>query len=141
MKKQVIIIGIDPGTITGIAVWDILPQEFAWITSEPIHIALVIILEYHKIYGNDMLVRWEDARKRKWFGKNSTAKIQGAGSIKRDCRIWEAFFADYKINNEPLDPKNLMTKLDEKAFRKITKWDKRTNEHSRDAAMMVFKYK
>ena len=139
--KTRIVIGIDPGTITGIAVWDVVEQEFISVTSVPIHSALSSIELWNEKIGDVLLVRWEDARKRKWFGKNSNAKQQGAGSIKRDCRIWEAFFKDYEIRNEPLDPKDIMTKLDDEQFRRITKWEKQTNEHARDAAMMVFKYK
>lgn len=141
MNKPKIVIGIDPGTITGIAVWDVEKKKLLQVTSLPIHRAFEDVMFWWVESMGDILVRWEDARKRKWYGKNSTAKVQGAGSIKRDCRIWEAFFEDYKIENEPLDPKDLMTKVDDATFRKITKWTKRTNEHARDAALMVFKYK
>ena len=140
-KKPRIIIGIDPGTLTGIAVWDADKQSLLLVESMPIHKALDKVLGIDTSFKDQVLVRWEDARLRRWFGRNSNHKQQGAGSIKRDCRIWEAFFEDYGIKNEPLAPKNIATKIKSDAFKKITKWTKQTSEHGRDAAMMVFKYK
>jgi len=135
-KKFDFIIGIDSGTKTGIAVLDTATQTFRMIDTVAIHQALHIVGEMAEQYSLGVIV--EDARKRKWFGKNSNAKMQGAGSIKRDCKIWEDFLKDYKIPYEMQEPKKGMTKMDKQAFAKLTGFDKQTSEHSRDAAMLVF---
>jgi hypothetical protein len=87
----------------------------------------------------------EDARQRKWFGKMDAeqrkygaAVREGAGSIKRDCQIWEEFLEFMGIKYELVAPKNNKTKLDQKLFSNYTGWKERTNEHARDAAMLVY---
>lgn len=82
----------------------------------------------------------EDARQRKWYNDagKSRDKLQGAGSIKRDCKIWEDFLRDKGIPFKLIAPKNNTTKLSAPAFKSITGYTGRTCEHSRDAAMMVY---
>lgn len=132
------IIGIDPGVNTGIAVWDAVNRKLEAVGSMKIHEALEIssIYKHPKCFW-----RIEDARKRKWFGNNSAAKQQGAGSIKRDCKIWEDFLIDIGVDFEMIHPIKAGTKHLSKTFKELTGWTERTNEHSRDAAMLVFNYK
>lgn len=136
-----IVIGIDVGTKTGYAVWNKDTKDFEELQTLKIHQALDSVLEYHKLYGDKLYVRFEDARLRKWFGTSGREKLQGAGSIKRDSVIWEDFLKDNQINHEAVAPKNNSTKLSNEQFEKITKYKGRTSEHARDAAMLVFKYK
>ena len=84
-KKYDYIIGIDPGVNTGIAVWDVEKKALTAVGSFKIH----EVLELAKSFYNGVNCFWrvEDARKRKWFGNNSAAKKQGAGSIKRDSGV------------------------------------------------------
>jgi hypothetical protein len=89
-------------------------------------------------HKSKMFVRLEDARKRTWFGKADREQLQGAGSIKRDCQIWEEFFVYHGIAYELVAPKNNKTKLNSEAFLKITGWKDETSVHGRDAAMLVF---
>ena len=92
-----ICIGIDPGTHTGVAVWDTREGKFLSLETMPIHRALADVLEWRYKTG-DLQVVFEDARQRTWYGKGDTnAKLQGAGSVKRDCSIWEDFCKDYGI--------------------------------------------
>lgn len=76
----------------------------------------------------------------KWYNDagKSRDKLQGAGSIKRDCKIWEDFLRDKGIPFKLIAPKNNTTKLSAPAFKSITGYTGRTCEHSRDAAMMVY---
>lgn len=129
------LIGIDPGVITGVAIWD--GKELIQVKSMMIHQALEKIKNW---IGMKILVRLEDARKRNWFGESGREQLQGAGSVKRDCKIWEDFLTDYKIPYELVAPKNNKTKMDAELFRKITGWKEQTNEHSRDAGMLVYGY-
>ena len=65
-------------------------------------------------------------------------RLQGVGSVKRDASIWEAFLKDLGIEYEMVAPKRNVTKLTQERFKAITGWGKRTNEHSRDAAMLIY---
>ena len=135
------IIGIDPGVNTGFAVWGVHNQAFMEITTVQIHTAMQIILPY--IAHKPALVRVEDARLRKWYGNDNgdRTKSQGAGSIKRDCSIWEDFLKDMGVYYEMVAPKDTMTKLTPETFRNMTGLNIRTSKHARDAAMLCWKYK
>jgi hypothetical protein len=133
MKK----IGIDPGTKTGIAIWNTSSQEFILIETVKIHVALEIVLK-HFIKGNisEIEVVCEDARR---LG-GSGVKEQGAGSIKRDCSIWEDFCHDHGIPIRFIRPnKRSLLKVDKDWFKMQIGWIKTTTTHSRDAAMLVWK--
>lgn len=131
-------IGIDPGTHTGFAVWDDREKKLVILETLLIHDALEYVLQLRE--RDDVMVVFEDARQRTWFGrdKNTNAKLQGAGSIKRDCSIWDDFLTDRGIPFRAVPPMKGGTKLDEKYFKSITRWKGRTSNHSRDAAMLVF---
>ena len=134
-----ICIGIDPGTHTGVAVWDTRLGRFLNLETLPIHQALVVVLMWRNRVGHDDLqVVFEDARQRTWFGKGDTyAKLQGAGSVKRDCSIWEDFCKDYGIQYWAKPPVKGATKVSAEYFKTISGYQGRTSEHSRDAAMLV----
>ena len=105
----------------------------------PIHEALLRI--WSQRHAN-VEVYFEDARQRKWYGtrtaKEDRNKLQGAGSVKRDCAIWEEALTDWGIEWHAVAPKNNYTKMTAEAFRRLTGWTERTNEHGRDAAMLVW---
>lgn len=131
-----ICIGIDPGTHTGMAVWDSKEGKFLSLETLPIHRAMVEVMNLR--IGREILVVFEDARQRKWYGKgNTNAKLQGAGSVKRDCSIWEDFCKDYGIPFRAIPPVKGATKITPEYFKLISHYQGRTSEHSRDAAMLV----
>ena len=134
-----IYIGIDPGTHTGMAVWDSGEGRFLSLETLPIHRAMDLVrLWSGKV---DLRVVFEDARQRKWYGRSEAEvrrKIQGAGSVKRDCAIWEDFLADSGIPFLTVKPGRVATKVTPSWFKTLTGWEGRTSEHSRDAAMLVF---
>ena len=129
-------IGIDPGTTTGIAIWDCKNKKFQCVYSSTI-LDVMRKLEVYAIFGNNMFYI-ENPNLRKWYGKNSNDKLQGAGSIKRDYSIWLEWFHYNKAKYQELNPKNITTKINSQYFKKITGWNQITNHHSRDAAMIVF---
>jgi hypothetical protein len=137
--KYVFYIGIDPGTSTGIAIWDAINKCFISVETVKIDIAMERVLYVKDTFFKEKIfVRFEDAKLRKWFGNAGREKLQGAGSIKRDCVIWNDFLTRKQIQFEAVAPKNNKTKLSSKAFKEITKYEGKTSEHSRDAAMLVF---
>ena len=131
-----ICIGIDPGKHTGMAVWDTREGKFLSLETLPIHKALLRVL----VLTSDQVaeVVFEDARQRTWYGKGDTnAKAQGAGSVKRDCSIWEDFCRDYGIPFQAKPPDKGATKVSAEYFKIVSGWTGRTSEHARDAAMLV----
>lgn len=139
-------IGIDSGTHTGLAIWDGASRAFISIDTVPLHRALFMVKDMAAqaaAEGRTLTVVFEDARKRKWLPKELNiseyrGKLMGAGSVKRDSHIWEEFLQDYKIPFENVPPRPGLTKLNPNYFASMTGWTKRTSEHSRDAAMLVF---
>lgn len=168
MKKnypfdQMLIIGIDPGTNTGYALFKYTTANdtIELIGCDSYDITEVIeqlMLPIASGDKKDFKILVEDARERKWFGtaesriyqkiksrqpvnasELSTYKgmLLGAGSVRRDCSILEEFLKRYGYSYHMIPPKNSSTKVPAAAFKKLTGWNGRTNEHSRDAAMLV----
>lgn len=131
-------IGIDTGVNTGYSVWDSEKKQLLAVETISITRALERVMAMFNEYGSGMLVCVEDARKRKWFGNAGREQLQGAGSIKRDAKIWDDFCFENGIRYEMVAPENNTTKLTGAYFNKLTKWVGRTTEHSRDAAMLVY---
>ena len=129
-------IGIDPGVSTGLAIWDAYNEKWEGIFTLNIIKSMEKVLKYH---NKETLIEvvCEDARLVRY--KTDPIKAQGAGSIKRDCKVWEEFFVHHKIEHQFVRPKKAITKIDAKVFKMITKYDKQTSNHARDACMLVFK--
>ncbi len=131
-------IGIDTGVSTGFSVWNPETRKFNDICTCKIHQAMKKIEMLSQTYK--LHIRVEDARQRKWYGNSGREKLQGAGSVKRDSKIWEDFLKDNHYDFEMVAPARNKTKLTPELFAKITGYTKRTSEHGRDAAMLVFGY-
>lgn len=136
-----IVVGIDPGMNTGIAVWNTTTRQFDDIITVGIVAAMDYLneLSFHRGIG---LVVFEDARQRKWIPRERDiramkGRAMGAGSVKRDCAIWEEWCKRRHIQFVATPPRSGMTKLTDSYFRGLSGYDRRTNEHGRDAAMLV----
>ena len=132
-----IYIGIDPGTHTGVAVWDTREGKFLSLETLPIHRALQEVYNWRQRPAEIQVV-FEDARQRRWYGKESNDKLQGAGSVKRDSKIWEEFCTDNHIPFEAEPPRPGLTKWNAKYWANVIGWKGRTSEHARDAALLVW---
>ena len=136
-----ILIGIDTGVNTGFAVAEDKGNggELQKVTSILITQAMHQVNELIAQHGKEVVqLIIEDARQRKWF-TGGREKAQGVGSVKRDAQIWEDWCTENQINYRMIHPKNNSTKYKADTFKKITGWIGRTNEHARDAAMLVFR--
>ncbi|NUF23675.1 hypothetical protein HUN23_12935 [Acinetobacter oleivorans] len=143
-----VLIGIDTGVNTGFAV--AIDQgkggQLQDVDSHTITQAMGKVLELVEIHSKQNIKLFiEDARKRTWFGnadarqtKSGAGTREGVGSVKRDAQIWEQWCIEQGLNYLMIHPAANKTKTDTKYFLKITGWAKRTNEHARDAAMLVF---
>ncbi len=141
-----IYIGIDTGTNTGIAIWDNRKQSLLYLKSVMIHQAMDEVKRWKEtalMNGERLIVRVEDPRQRTWFGTEKISReeerkrLQGVGSVKRDASIWEDYLSDLGVEFEMVAPKNNMTKMKHAYFKSISGWKGRTNDHMRDAAMLV----
>lgn len=140
-KKLLYVIGIDPGTKTGFAIYCKISKKLTVVSTLMIHEAFKQVKEsnqFAKENDQKIFVRAEDARKRKRYGPNSNAKMQGAGAIKIQCKQWEEFLRSEGISFELVAPQAIKTKVDAKKFKLITGWSGRTSNHGRDAGMMVY---
>ena len=133
-------IGIDPGRKTGLAIAE--NGKLRLVSTHFIHDAMDVVAQImaYRDYSV-ILVVIEDARLR-GCAYNSQARAQGAGSVKRDCIIWQDWFGQYE-DDERLcvsfaRPGSTPTKLDKDKFKKITGWTGSTSEHARDAAMLIW---
>ena len=140
MNKK-ILIGIDTGVNTGFAVaidvgngGDLQKVESVSITQAMANINELVI-EHGK---ENIKLYIEDARLRTWF-TGGREKAQGVGSVKRDAQIWESWCKEQDLNYIMIHPKANATKTKADVFKKRTGWSGRTNEHARDAAMLVFR--
>lgn len=129
-------VGIDPGVMTGYA--ESCGGKLMRVESMTAVAAESLVTLSHA--GSlDQLIKLhiEDARLRTWV-TGGREKLQGVGSVKRDCSRWVEFCQHHKIDYVLVPPRANRTKLTAAQFERLTGWTERTNEHGRDAAMLVF---
>ncbi len=133
---QKVKIGIDTGVSTGVAVS--INGVLERVECMTITQAMNLVCEYPK---EKTTLYIEDARL--WIGfhgktKKSDKRLQGAGSVKRDARVWEDWCAETGYSAYFIKPMGKGLKKSADEFKRITGWQGRTNEHARDAALIVF---
>lgn len=122
-------IGIDPGKYTGLAIT--VDGKLRNMDTLLIHEAMDAV---RSINVPDLVVVVEDARKR----SGNPQAAQGAGSIKRDCTIWEDFLQSLKISFKMVAPRKNGTRFRDQIFKaSFPYWTKRTSQHSRSAANLL----
>lgn len=130
------IIGIDPGTNTGVAV--IESGIITYIKTCDILSAMDIVRKYH-----DVLLCVEDASKYNPAharGKDLGFKKMGAGSVMRDVAIWRSFAEREQIKIALPSPKDVGSAYDhESIFRQSTlyKLKRLPSKHARDAVRIA----
>jgi hypothetical protein len=127
-------VGIDPGTNTGLAVK--IDGVFSQIRTVTICEAIEEVKQLHVEFGDRLKLRIEDARLRTFFGNAGREKLMGAGSIKRDCTIWEDEMNRLAIPFQMVHPKDVKATTSD-YFKKITGWVGRTSIHAREAAWLI----
>jgi hypothetical protein len=129
-------VGIDPGALTGIAMWCDKTHRLTEVGSLSIIAAMARCEILHR--SNYLhSITMEDARLRTWFGTKGVEALQGAGSIKRDCSIWTEWAEFHGVILRSVKPAAGATKWNAQKFARLTGWTGRTNEHGRDAALLV----
>lgn len=148
--NTITLVGIDPGVTTGIATLTLGEgsdaREYDLVSGTILEImgALKEWAELGEVLLNYderrvLLVVMEDARLRTWFGHSGPERWQGAGSIKRDCQIWEEFLKSNKIPYLLVPPMHNRTKMSAAELERHT-GIRRSNQHERDAAALLLPY-
>ena len=154
------LIGIDPGITTGYAVKQMDNQRGTFSAVQSGHIWQVWQW-IERDYTPDTIIIFEDARQRDWFGgyeqalyrKFSTGAkmnakersaykgmVMGAGAIRVQCTQWEDWLTAKGFRFVAKRPTSGATKLGADLFARATGWAGRTNEHARDAGMLINGY-
>ena len=139
-----LMLGVDPGVATGVAVWDREARRLVLVTAMAIHDAMEFTRKT-SVSGALHSVTFEDARLRRWFGSADARQArsgpgvrEGVGSVKRDCAIWQDYLTAMRIPFAAVKPATGATKWDAKTFARVTGWTASTNSHGRDAGVLVF---
>jgi len=134
--KKSIKIGIDPGVETGLAVtvnskltevtsldfWDARERIGGIIDANP---------------GSTITIYVEDAEKR----SGTKEAAFGAGQVVAHCKLWkklEEKLGSDLVSFKFIRPDPSLTKYSKEKFKKFTNWQERTNNHGRDAAMLIY---
>ena len=142
-----IVIGIDPGVCTGLAIYRDGELIRCASPAPGIIEAMEIVTEVYRSEPGRVLVVFEDARLIGGFGgqphgsKIDCARLQGVGSVKRDCLIWAELVERLGVPYRQVSPKSKGPKLDAAQFEALTGWGAPTNQHSRDAATIARPYR
>ena len=142
LNEYLYCIGIDTGVNTGIAIWSRDAKAYTYIATTTIDFAMEIIGGLINSVGSEKIfIKIEDARLRKKYGKNAFRNevLQGVGSVKRDAKIWDDYLKRIKANYLMVSHSSGNTKLTKEQFSRLTGYSEKTSNHSRDAAMLVYK--
>ena len=148
MKHQYFI-GIDPGMETGLAIWNSTLQKFRSIQSVNFWQAIWILEEWDtrlKVEEIELTLVIEDPNltTHVWdrygaLGRSATKIAQNVGACKREASLILAWCEIKGIKTIAVNPSDRRdTKMKAEAFRNLTKCNIQTNEHGRDAALLVF---
>lgn len=138
--RRKLFIGIDPGVHTGLAVYDQDKKELELFTYK-LHQAFDHVQKLAPFF--DLHVTIEDPNQWTHFRsyKEAKAKLQGAGSVKRDFSAWRDFLTDWDIPFTAVRPDKQRNAYatNEAMFKSITGYTKRSSGHARVAGMLVWR--
>jgi len=154
-KEYDILIGVDPGSITGVCVWNperekILDMQsmshikfMEWVLTGKEVYNMVVAIENPNLNQPVFMTREETNI---IFGTDPTEKVsalrillrraQNIGMNKQIAKTLMEFMESKGIDFVPIRP--FRKKMDAEQFKNLTKWEGRTNQHNRDAAILVF---
>jgi len=130
------LIGLDPGTNTGVAIFEDgkLTKLTTWTPLQLITLLPGLSVD-RVIFEDSRLISPVWGR-----GTNQAAKIKIArnvGQVDAICNLICNLCDEMKVSAHGISPKHKGRKLDAETFNKIMGWTKKSNQHERDAAMCV----
>lgn len=135
--------GIDPGIVCGLALWDAQEQKFISVEGVKLHQLFSQLDLYAPVYP--ITVRIEDPTTWHPFRGSdpheNSMRIQGAGALKQTFKHIIEYLEDRNIEHTKIKLTGVRKKVKAPEFKALTKHQGSTNEHGRDAAMLVFGFK
>lgn len=135
-----ILLGIDPGQHTGLAIFDCgRLAELRTIAPVEIDRAITSIMPG--------LVVFEDSRLQSHLWTTSTAKAtlakiaRNVGEVDAWCKLIVAVCERLDIPAHSVSPLGKGKKMAADQFQRITGWNKPSNQHERDGAMVAWPYR
>ena len=150
-----ILIGVDPGSITGVCVWDVDRQRIAdmksmshigfmeWVVVNKDMYEVLVVIEDPNLNQPVFMTKEERGQ---IFGRDKDAselalrillrRAQNIGMNKQIAKTLMEFLESKGIDFAPFRP--YMKKMDAEQFKSYTGWAGRTNQHNRDAARLVY---
>lgn len=141
MTESAVIMGIDPGVKTGIALYQ---------GGKLCELRTIAPVDYERVLLDiqPVLVVVEDSRLTKdlFTGKRLSHKARikiarNVGSVDGLCNILFALCERHKIEIKGLSPKDKGPKLDAAPFCRKTGYTGKSNEHGRDAGMVAWRFR
>ena len=148
-----LIVGLDPGEQTGVAAYDPEARRLRFCTSmsfwkavQWFNTALGPIEPLDGLApGSVALVVIEDARKLPIYGRHGAVRgarrdklARNVGRIDLDIGLWVEYLSMRGYQVLLARPSRGQQKWDAATFKKITRWQGRTNQHGRDSAQLVW---
>lgn len=140
MSAAPVVVGVDPGVVTGVAIFRRGRLDL-FVTTDHAD-ALLLIRDAHP-----SLVVLEDSRKDPLYARSGVtargmARIaRSVGEIDQRCREIEDMCKSEGIDIICVSPRGKGRKIDAAEFAAVTGWTCRTNQHIRDAVMVAWPYR
>lgn len=139
-----IVIGLDPGANTGVAVFE--NGKLARLeTIAPMNIESLLTRDWAGEMASRVI--FEDSRLQSHVWTTSTSRAaalkmaRNLGQVDAWCSLIAHTCAAMGIDCHSISPKGKGKKLDAKQFKAATGWDKPSNQHGRDSAMVAWPYR
>lgn len=145
-------IGIDPGKLTGLSLWDQSGKRFVIVSSFSFwpaikvlnHLVIerypgritIVVEDPNQIKGLYNRHQHEARKNLQKYTATITGIAQRVGKNKRDAQLIIDWCQENGVRYIAVKPTG--SKWDSSTFKSLTKWTGRTNEHSRDAGRLVF---
>lgn len=133
------LIGIDPGIVCGLAIISKSDGKFFMVKSCKLHELFELLLA---VQTSEILVYIENPNTWVPFRKLAPGVAEmrraGAGAVKQTYKHIIEFLDDNGMEYHSTRLQGNYKKVKADWFRKQTGWNGKTNEHGRDAAMLIF---
>ena len=155
-SADVLVVGIDPGEVTGVAAWDVGTQSFTHVGSGSFFEVLDLLDSLPHSSGECIggappaegwsvgLVVVEDARRLPIYasrdgvrGRRRDRLCRDVGRIDRDVQLWVDWLQARGLPVRLAEPLR-GGKWDAATLARLSGWTEPTNQHARDAARHVF---